>query len=159
STAFRTLSQARHIGKIVVIPKQAAAIRADGVYLITGGLGGLGMEVARFLSGAGAGHIVLCGRGPLLPGKRQEVRELEQHGSRVTIARVDVACREEVAALLKSLPPLAGVLHLAGVVHDEVIQNLRVEHLAEGLAAKTEGARHLDELTRDMALDFFVMFS
>jgi NADPH:quinone reductase-like Zn-dependent oxidoreductase len=157
--AFRTMAQARHTGKIVVVHESPVEVRPDQAYLITGGLGGVGIHIARWLAERGAGHIVLVGRTPPSAPAAQAVREMEAGGAKITVARVDVTRRADLEALLATLPPLRGVVHAAGVVDDDVIQELDRGRLVKVLAPKTEGAWNLHVLTRHMALDFFVLCS
>ena len=168
--AFQYLAQARNIGKVVLtLPAgegSAPSVRADRSYLLTGGLGALGLVIARRLVDDGARHLVLCGRRGL--GEADEetkvaVAALEADGATVRCVAVDVSAREKVAALLETiardLPPLAGVVHCAGVLDDGMILQLAPERFEAVLAPKVAGTRNLDELTRGLPLDFFVMFS
>jgi len=173
--AFRHMAQARHIGKIVVElddptlevaldPGRPLRLRADASYLVTGGLGGFGLEVARFLAGAGAGHLVLVGRsGAASEAARAVVAELEAAGTRVTVARADVTRPEEVRAVVEAIAasglPLAGVVHGAMVLDDGFLTQLDAERFARALAPKLVGAWNLHRATLDLALDHFVMFS
>lgn len=173
--AFRHMAQARHIGKVVVElddpalevaldPDRPLRLRADASYLVTGGLGGFGLEVARFLAEAGAGHLVLVGRsGAASEAARAAVAELEAAGTRVTVARADVTRPEEVRAVVEAIAatglPLAGVVHGAMVLDDGFITQLDPERFARALAPKLVGAWNLHLATRDLPLDHFVMFS
>ncbi|WP_216675863.1 type I polyketide synthase [Nocardia terpenica] len=161
-TAFRYLSQARHIGKVVLtVP---AALDPDGTVLITGGLGGLGAVLARHLvTRHGARHLLLAGRrGAATDGAGELCAELRELGADVTVATCDVAERDQVAALLDTVPaehPLTAVVHAAGVLRDGIVQQLTPDALAAVHAPKTDGARHLDELTRRADLARFVVLS
>ena len=170
--AFRYMAQAKHIGKIVLSLEPglsasgggAPTLRPDGTYLVTGGLGGIGQHVARWLVGRGARHLVLVGRrGAQSPGADDLRRELEAAGARVEVAGVDVARADDLAALLQTLsgalPPLRGVIHAAGVADDGVLLQQDWPRFAAALRAKLEGAWHLHCLTRHAPLDFFVLFS
>jgi acyl transferase domain-containing protein/acyl carrier protein/SAM-dependent methyltransferase len=157
--AFRTMAQARHTGKIVVVHESSVPVRPDQTYLITGGLGAIGLQIARWLVTQGAGHVVLVGRTPPSAAATQAVREMEALGTRVSVARVDVTRYADLEALLATLPPLRGVVHAAGVVDDGVLQELDQERFASVLAPKTDGAWNLHVLTRHMPLDFFVLLS
>ncbi|WP_437760870.1 SDR family NAD(P)-dependent oxidoreductase [Sorangium sp. So ce1389] len=136
-------------------------VRADGSYLITGGLGGLGLHVARWLVARGAKHLVLMGR--RAAAAEAAVRELEGAGARVKVARADVSRAPEVAAVLdeirRTMPPLRGVFHCAGVADDGVLLNQDWAHFASVMSPKLEGGFHLHALTRDLELDHFVLFS
>ncbi|MFJ9777891.1 type I polyketide synthase, partial [Kitasatospora sp. NPDC101157] len=133
--------------------------RAPGSVLITGGTGALGAHVARWLAGRGAERLVLTGRrGPDAPGARELAAELEQLGTKVTLEACDVADRDSLAALLAE-HPVDAVFHAAGVLDDGVVESLTEERLARVLRPKADAADHLDELTRDLDLSAFVLFS
>ncbi|MEU3227419.1 type I polyketide synthase [Streptomyces sp. NPDC006976] len=136
--------------------------------LITGGTGGLGARVARWLAESGAGHLVLTSRrGPDAPGAEELRKELTELGARVTIAACDVADRAALAALLAELRDdglrIRTVVHAAGVVQATPLPEMSLAECADVLAAKTLGATHLDELFGEFFdeadLDAFVLFS
>ncbi|MFJ8888963.1 SDR family NAD(P)-dependent oxidoreductase, partial [Streptomyces sp. NPDC102402] len=132
-----------------------------GTVLVTGGTGALGAHVARWLAGAGAGHLVLTSRrGPSAPGAAELAEELRALGAEVTVAACDVSDREALAALLEAHPPTA-VFHTAGVLDDGVIGSVTAEVFHGVRAPKADAAHHLHELTRDrgLELDAFVLFS
>ncbi|MEU4658549.1 type I polyketide synthase [Streptomyces sp. NPDC023723] len=136
----------------------------DGTVLVTGGTGALGAVVARHLVAAhGVRSLVLAGRrGEQAPGAAALAAELAAAGARVRIAACDVADRDAVAALLGEVPadaPLTAVVHAAGVLDDGILTALTPERLDTVLRAKADGARHLDELTRNAGLAAFVLFS
>ncbi|WP_430383563.1 SDR family NAD(P)-dependent oxidoreductase [Streptomyces sp. P10-4] len=144
-------------------PEQPA-LDPDGTVLITGGTGSLGALVARHLVRArGVRHLLLAGRrGPAAEGAEDLVAELSGLGATVTVAGCDVSDRDAVAALLATVPaahPLTAVVHTAGVLDDGLLGALDPARLATVLGPKAEGARHLDELTRDSRLAAFVAFS
>jgi len=166
--AFRFMIQARHTGKVVLAvageeAPEAIEVRADASYLVTGGLGALGLRVAERLARRGAGHLVLVGRSP--PGERAaaRLRELEAAGTRVTVLRADVADPGDVAAIARTLdgdsPPLCGVVHAAGVLDDGILLQQTAARLAGVMAPKVAGAWNLHRLTHHRPLDFFVCFS
>ncbi|MEV6108101.1 type I polyketide synthase [Streptomyces sp. NPDC051940] len=132
-----------------------------GTVLITGGTGGLGAHVARTLAGAGADHLVLAGRrGPDAPGAAELAAELQRSGTKVTLAACDIADRDAVRDLLAAHPDLTAVVHAAGLPQRIAPPGeLTLEEFAGVAAAKTLGARHLDELLHDTPLDAFVLFS
>jgi len=152
-------------------------VRPEGTYLVTGGLGELGLKVARRLVEQGARRVVLVGRGGLpdrsewggLPEggaaarRVDEVRSLERLGATVYVAAVDVADAGAMAALFADLrrlfPPVRGVVHAAGVVTPETLANLDPESLALALRPKVAGTWVLHEQTLGLPLDFFVAFS
>jgi NADPH:quinone reductase-like Zn-dependent oxidoreductase/acyl carrier protein len=159
--AFRFMAQARHVGKLALVPLRS--LRTEGTVLVTGGLGALGLHVARWLAQRGVRHLVLTGRrGRETPGATEAVVELESLGARVTVAAMDVSKGDAVRTLLKAIPadlPLRGVVHAAGVLDDGMLSEQSAERLARVLAPKVGGACHLDALTREADLDFFVLFS
>lgn len=145
---------------------EAPAFSADGSYLITGGFGGLGAEVARWLAGQGAGQIALVSRrGGATPGAERLIRDLERAGARVSTHAVDMADADAVEALVRSLcsdaTPLKGVFHAAGVLDDRLLLEMPQEALARVMAVKAGGAlslhRTLDALSVEP--EHFVLFS
>ena len=160
--AFRFMSRAQHIGKVVLT--LSAAIEARGTVLITGGTGGLGGLVARHLVVEhGLRSVVLTSRRGLEADGAVELRaELESHGAQVAVAACDVADREQLGRLLESVPeryPLTAVVHAAGVLDDGVIDSLTTEQVDRVLAPKVDAAWHLHELTEHLDLAAFVLFS
>ncbi|WP_173267728.1 beta-ketoacyl reductase, partial [Streptomyces pacificus] len=133
-----------------------------GTALITGGTGALGGHVARWLAGAGAGHLVLTSRrGAEAPGAEELRGELEALGARVTIAACDAADRAALQAVLDRVDDLTVVVHAAGVVEGNApTGTLGIDQLDRLLRAKTASAWNLHELTADNpAIDAFVLFS
>ncbi len=173
--AFRYMSQRKNIGKVVVSIGEAAAssppttrpekqlVRGDGTYLITGGLGGLGLQVAEWLAEQGAGGLVLVSRRKPSDEQQQAIAAVAQKGAQVVAIQADVVHYESLAAGLESLPsglpPLRGVIHAAGVLADGVLADMSLEQLDRAMLPKTHGAWNLHAATSDMPLDFFVLFS
>ncbi|MFE2447585.1 type I polyketide synthase, partial [Streptomyces sp. NPDC059426] len=140
------------------------AIDPDGTVLITGATGGLGRLFARHLATAhGARHLLLTSRsGPAADGTAELVAELAELGAQATVAACDAADREALAGLLATIPadrPLTAVVHTAGVLDDGVIDMLTPERVDTALRPKVDAAVNLHELTRDLDLSAFVLFS
>lgn len=159
SAAYRFVSQARHIGKVVLtVPSLAGS-----TVVITGGTGMAGSAVAAHLvAHHGVAHVVLVSRrGADAEGVAELVGRLEA-GAQVSVVPCDVADRDAVAALLAQLPsryPLRGVFHAAGVLDDGLVASLTPERIDAVLRAKVDGAWNLHELTEHLDLSAFVMFS
>jgi NADPH:quinone reductase-like Zn-dependent oxidoreductase/aryl carrier-like protein len=170
--AFRYMAQRRNIGKIVVstrapeaeeAPREPSEIRADATYLVTGGCGGLGLAVARWLAERGARHLVLLGRSGAGEDAEPTLEALRQEGVSVVVGRADVADRRALAQMLseirETLPPLRGIVHAAGVIEDGLLARLEPKRFRAVFAPKLAGAWNLHLLTRDDPLDFLVLFS
>lgn len=144
-------------------PADAASLKQDGVYLITGGLGGLGQVFSKYLAEKVGANLILVGRSSLTPEKESKIREIENLGARVRYLRADISRRSQVAALIseikKSHPAINGILHCAGITRDSYLKNKTADDIAEVLAPKVFGTVNLDEATKDEPLDFFMMFS
>ena len=141
----------------------AERLRDDRTYLVTGGLGALGREVAAWLADRGAGTIVLNGRRAPGPEAEAGLDELRERGVTVTVELADVSDGGAVEAMLarigERLPPLGGVIHSAGVLVGGTLANQDWERFARVMAPKMLGAWHLHRATRDLHLDLFVLFS
>ncbi|MGK5671592.1 type I polyketide synthase [Micromonospora sp. URMC 106] len=139
------------------------AWRMRGTVLITGGTGGLGGHLARWAARSGAAHVLLASRrGQDAPGAAELAAELTDLGVRVTVARCDVTDRAQVADLLAGVPgdaPVSAVLHTAAVLDDGIVDTATPQRLDTVAGPKSLAAVHLDELTRDLDLDAFVLFS
>ncbi|MFJ3973504.1 SDR family NAD(P)-dependent oxidoreductase, partial [Streptomyces parvus] len=160
--AFRFLSQARHIGKVVLTVPQP--LDGTGTVLVTGGTGALGAVLARHLVAAhGVRHLLLTSRsGAAAAGAQELADELTGLGADVTLAACDAADADALAALLAGIPaehPLTGVVHAAGVLDDGVISSLTGDRLEAVLRPKLDAAWHLHRLTRDLDLRVFALFS
>jgi acyl transferase domain-containing protein/D-arabinose 1-dehydrogenase-like Zn-dependent alcohol dehydrogenase/acyl carrier protein len=163
-TAFRRMQQARHIGKIVIQIPDSLRPRDDRSYLITGGLGAIGLHTASYLAQLGAGDVVLTSRRAPDQDAQRVIDEItERYKTRVHVYNADIGVEDEVQTLLAKLraelPPLAGVVHLAGVLDDALLSAQSVDRFRTTLAPKAFGAYHLDRLTTDDALDFFIVSS
>ncbi len=159
--ALRYLSQARHVGKVVLTMPDAWAL---GTVVITGGTGMAGSALARHLvANHGVRNLVLIGRrGPDAPGATELAAELSAVGAEVAIVACDAADRVALAKVLADIPvqhPLSAVIHTAGVLDDAVVTSLTPERVDAVLRAKVDTAWNLHELTKDSNLSAFVMFS
>jgi hypothetical protein len=172
--AFRNMAQAKHVGKLVVSIKdceglqleqaaRANSIDADASYLITGGLGGLGLAVADRLVQRGARHLALVGRSRPSPSAQVLVDSLRQRGAEVKLYFADIADRERalqvIADVQETMGPLRGIMHAAMVLDDAAIERLDEERMWTAMRPKMIGAWNLHALTIGTPLDFFVMFS
>jgi NADP-dependent 3-hydroxy acid dehydrogenase YdfG/acyl carrier protein len=168
------MAQAKHVGKVVLdmqdvearvalARRPGVALRARGTYLVTGGLGGLGLAVARWMVGEGARHLVLLGRNGPSPEAESRLAEMREAGARVVVIRADVSEPAEVAAALSeirgTLPRLRGVVHAAGRLDDGLLSDLDQGRLRSVMAPKADGAWNLHVHTLARPLDFFVLFS
>jgi acyl transferase domain-containing protein len=177
--ALRHMARAEHIGKIVIQAAESGSaqktltLREDATYLVTGGLGGLGLRLTRWLVDRGAHHVVLLGRSGATDRSRAELDALQRPGVEIAVRKCDVGNREDLAAVLaeigRAMPPLRGVFHLAGVLDDGVLREQNRERFDRVMGAKVQGAWNLHELTREPRpasghpgappLDLFVLFS
>jgi acyl transferase domain-containing protein/acyl carrier protein len=161
-TAFRTMQQAKHIGKIVIDHPTSPSIRSDATYLITGGFGGLGLAVAQWLVQQGARHLLLVGRSHPSPAAAERVRSLQTQGATISTVQADVSQPDQVAqalAQIDSAHPLGGIIHSAGVLDDGSLTQLTPDRMRQVMAPKVAAAWHLHTLTQHLPLDFFVCFS
>jgi acyl transferase domain-containing protein/SAM-dependent methyltransferase/acyl carrier protein len=158
-------------------PRAQVPIRRDASYLITGGLGGLGPRIARWLLERGARYLCLCSRRALparhvwseLPRDHEAydrvhaVLELERLGAEVRVEIVDVADRAQMEGMFGRIttrgPKLAGIIHAAASIDFCALEAMTGDALHAALRPKVAGAWLLHELSRDLSLDFFVLFS
>lgn len=174
SDAFRLMQQSGHIGKIVITPPKAGTVMIqkttpftvspDGVHLITGGLGGFGIEAANWLAARGARHLVLLGRnGAASDEAKAAVAALERQGVTVEARACDITSRSSIEDIIAGIEAdggrLAGIIHGAMVLQDGLIANVDADALDAVIRPKVIGAEHLDAVTRGRQLDYFVLFS
>nr|QVV57685.1 malonyl CoA-acyl carrier protein transacylase [Myxococcales bacterium] len=145
------------------VQARGVSLRGDATYLITGGLGGLGITMARWLFAQGARHLALVGRNGPSAAAQEALVALEDKGAQVLVLQADVSraadVAEVVARVKAQMPPLKGVVHAAGVLEDRTLLELAREQLERVFAPKVQGAWNLHQATREEALDFFVMHS
>ncbi|WP_158019083.1 sulfolipid-1 biosynthesis phthioceranic/hydroxyphthioceranic acid synthase [Mycobacterium basiliense] len=175
ATAVRVMGAADHTGKllldiprtgssaVVLPPDQVPVFRTDGSYLITGGLGGLGLFLAEKMATAGAGRIVLSSRSAPSQKALETIELIRSIGSDVVVECGDIAHPATAARLVANATatglPLRGVLHAAAVVEDATLTNITDELLDRDWAPKVYGAWHLHHATTDQPLDWFCSFS
>ena len=138
-------------------------LRENGVVLITGGAGGLGLIFAEFLAREHKAKVVLTGRSALSPERAARLDEIRKTGAEVLYLPADVSNAADVRSLVNETRSrfgrIDGVIHAAGVLRDSLVRNKTAEEMSAVFAPKVYGTRHLDELTKDDDLDFFVTFS
>jgi thioester reductase-like protein len=173
--ALTYLQKARHVGKIVcVMPEPDGQVSGASSlvtpmfndrssYLITGGLGGIGFEVAKWMAQSGAKYIVLAGRNPPNEKVAEEIHRINSNGKNIVVMQADVSDYEQCKSLLQriesELPPLRGVMHAAGVLTDAVFSNQTWEKYERTLNPKIRGGWNLHQLTLHYRLEHFVMYS
>ncbi len=173
--AFRHMAQAKHIGKIVVsmqdgdalvenVPDGEVGFRSDGTYLITGGMGGLGLTLAEWMVEKGARHLVLVGRNIDPSDRTKEIlSKMEGEGAKIVLTSADVSVPEDVDRVVNSIQttllPLRGIIHTAMVMDDGVVLQMNRERFEKVMAPKMKGAWNLHFYSRHCPLDFFIMFS
>ncbi|MGC3998933.1 MAG: SDR family NAD(P)-dependent oxidoreductase [Anaeromyxobacter sp.] len=163
--AFRTMAAGRHVGKLVLVPPGPAElpVRRDGAYLVTGGLGGIGLAAARWLAQQGAGELVLLGRRGPGPADEPALEALRAAGARVTALACDVGDEAAVGRLWREVLarglPLRGIVHAAGVLADASLAEQDAARFDAVAAGKLGGALHLHAASARDPLDFFALFS
>ncbi|MFZ1387986.1 MAG: SDR family NAD(P)-dependent oxidoreductase [Thiolinea sp.] len=175
--AFRYMQQSRQIGKVIVsfegeqlkptFPSKAQAslkLNANASYLVTGGLSGFGLKTAVWLADKGASTLILLSRSGKAPEADQaELQRLQEQGIKVVTYACDVTDKTALAKVLTDiqtqLPPLHGIIHAAMVLDDVIVRNMSADSFRKVLAPKMLGAWNLHELTEDLPLDFFVLYS
>ena len=176
--AFRYMQQSRQIGKIVVTYNNGISaiqtpnrttpgsltLPADATFLVTGGLSGFGLKTAEWLVQKGVRNLVLISRsGPVSDEAAKALIQLRQSGVTVHAAACDItdktALSKLFAEIAQTLPPLKGVVHAAMVIHDGLIQTMDREQIRHVFAPKILGATYLHELTQQLPLDYFILFS
>ena len=175
ATAIRVMSAAEHTGKlilsvprvghstVVVPPAQAQVFRPDGAYIVTGGLGGLGLFLARKMAEGGAGRIILNSRSAPKGKALDTIMRMRALGTEIEVVSGDVALAATVDRLVAEATasglPIRGVLHAAAVVEDAILTNITDELVERDWAPKVYGAWHLHRATTTQPLDWFCSFS
>ena len=176
--AFRYMQQARQIGKVVItyrnginkihnqsLPTQKRlALPNNASYLVTGGLSGFGLKTAEWLVSKGARHLILINRsGPSTEEAKETIQRLSDQGVTIHALACDITDKKSLALLFadikKNMPPLKGIVHAATVINDGLIRNMDEAQIRSALEPKALGAYHLHELTADITLDYFILFS
>lgn len=167
--AFRYMAQRKNVGKIVVTYAPSAQQSEDSLKeggraaWITGGLGGLGLELAAWLGDRGEREIVLFGRSEPSAPARERIAELQSRGAHVEIARCDVADRDSLRSAVERLPLAMrqprSIYHAAGVLDDGVLDQQTFERFQTVVRPKVHGAWNLHEMTREAGVERFVLFS
>lgn len=173
SEAFKLLDSEKHIGKIIIDFKdqlidvekdQDNLFKTDKTYLITGGTKGLGLEIAKWLVDHGVKNLALLSRSGLKNSyAKNEVYEMKKKKVNVNIYKADVAeidqMSEVFSKIKKELPDLAGVFHCAMVLDDGFLVDMNEERFRKVLRPKVDGAMNLHQITKELDLDYFVLFS
>jgi acyl transferase domain-containing protein/acyl carrier protein len=156
----------RYVARLVrsqVPATRSLSLQADSTYLITGGLGALGLKVAQWLVEQGVRHLVLTSRREASDRVLEALAQMEKVGAEVVVARADVAEWGDMVQLFEqmktSMPPLRGIIQAAGVLDDGILRQQNWERFAQVMAPKVKGTWHLHRLSQELSLDFFVSFS
>jgi len=168
-SAFRHMAQGKHLGKVVISLAEhqqldAVPVREQASYLITGGVGGLGLKVANWLIEQGAKSLVLSSIEEKPSDAAQEaIRKMEEKGATIAVLQGDVSNGGDVRRTLdhisEHLPPLRGIVHGAGLLDDGVLMQQEWSRFERVLAPKVAGGWNLHQMTQGASLDFFVSFS
>jgi polyketide synthase PksN len=148
-----------------VLPKASSEVpwREEGVYLVTGGLGGLGNLFANYLATQYRARLVLTGRSTLTDETRTKITEIERRGGQVLYVNGDVARFEDAREIVRlgrqKFGALHGILHAAGILRDAFLLKKEFSDFVDVLRPKVHGVVALDEATKDEPLDFFALFS
>jgi polyketide synthase 5 len=175
ATAIRVMGGAQHTGKLLldiprvghtsvaVPPDQAQIFRSDGAYIITGGLGGLGIFLAERMASAGCGRIVLTSRSKPSDKALETIHLIQAMGADIVVECGDITApgtaKRLVAAATATGLPLRGVLHAAAIVEDATLENITDELVERDWAPKVYGAWNLHRATATQPLDWFCSFS
>jgi myxalamid-type polyketide synthase MxaB len=166
SEAFKYMRGANHIGKILisrVSPFDPERFLTDASCLITGGMGGIGLLCAEWAAGRGMRHIILMGRHEPPAEVLKRIDTLRENGVSVSVELGDVADQDDIRRIIDGIepknPPLKYIFHCAGVLSDGVISQQDWDSFEKVFKPKVYGGYNLHEMTREMDLDGFVLFS
>ncbi|AUT04161.1 short-chain dehydrogenase [Nostoc sp. CENA543] len=152
---------ARLVSATIPVAQKQQLVSKEAAYLITGGLGKLGLLMAQWLSQMGASHLVLCSR--YVKSRPEAIASLTKNGTQITIVKADITSVADTEQLFSrfgaDLPPLRGVIHAAAVLDDGLLTNQNWEKYQNVMRPKVEGTLLLDRYTRNLSLDFFIAFS
>lgn len=152
---------ARLVSATIPPAQKQQFVSKEGAYLITGGLGKLGLLLAQWLSKMGASHLVLCSRN--IKSLPEAIASLRQNGTQITVIGADITSAVDIQQIFSrfgaDLPPLRGVIHAAGILDDGLLSNQNWARYENVMRPKVEGTLLLDNYTRNLSLDFFITFS
>jgi fatty acid synthase len=173
--AFRFMSQGKHMGKVVikVYDESRPLVRAirktwfspNKTYIITGGLGGFGLELTEWLVERGARNLILCSRSGIRTGYQfKKINYLQTFfDAKISVSKLNITNEKECEELIsKNSLPIGGIFHLAAVLQDGLFENLTPDSFNEVVDIKYNGTKYLDKYTRiysEKTLDYFVVFS
>jgi len=172
--AFTFLAQSKHIGKVVLnfkdqqVPVAKAQdtqeLDLSGSYMITGGTGGFGLQIADWLSQRGVAQLILASRsGAKSDEAKEAIAKMQARGTRVWADPLDITNAEAVNTMIQSMtgsmPPLKGIVHGAVVLDDGFLMDMNRERFMTSFQAKVGGALNLHRATQHLKLDFFLSFS
>ncbi|MCC5609394.1 beta-ketoacyl reductase [Nostoc sp. CHAB 5834] len=156
----------RYVARLIrseVPEARSVRLQSDRTYLITGGLGALGLKVALWMVEQGARHLMLTGRKQASAEVLQAIAQMENMGAKIAIAQADVAHWSDMVRVFEeiknSMPPLGGIIHAAGMLHDGILRQQEWKSFEQVMAAKVKGTWILHTLSQQLQLDFFVTFS
>ena len=141
-------------------PHGSLELDPNASYLITGGIGALGLQVAQYLATHGACHLVLTGRsGVSTDDQRSTLKALEDAGVKIEVFAADVSNVDDVKKVISSMPNLRGIVHAAGILDDGMLMQQSPDRFIKVSGPKVSGAWNLHSQTLDRPLEFFVLFS
>ncbi|MBG1258279.1 type I polyketide synthase [Nostoc sp. BAE] len=156
----------RYVARLIrskVPEARSISLQSDSTYLVTGALGALGLKVAQWMVEQGARHLMLTGRKQPSAEVLQAIAQMENMGAKIAIAQGDVAQWSDMVRVFEeiktSMPPLGGIIHAAGMLHDGILRQQEWKSFEQVMAAKVKGTWILHTLSQQLQLDFFVTFS